>query len=95
MTGTYRDVRLSFWSLYDRKTLAHNQHEFRYLISELQYAEFPEKSKNADFRIFDQKQKIAYLKLSPMNVKVFIVIFEFPGCITFDFCKKMSMRDSS
>ena len=54
MTGTYRDVRLSFWSLHDRKTLAHNQHEFRYLISELQYAEFPEKSKNVDFRIFDQ-----------------------------------------
>ena len=34
MTGTYRDVRLSFCSLYDRKTLAHNQHALRHLISE-------------------------------------------------------------
>ena len=87
MRGTHRCFKPSFWSLCDSKTLADSQHGQAYLVSELLYVELAEILEKLDFQRFGKKQKIANIKRSGINVKVFTSIFEFPGCISFDFCK--------
>ena len=73
----------------------HNQQEGGHARGELQHAEISEICETPDFRIFGEKPKIANLKLSRINVNVFTALFEFPGCISFDSCKKMTMRGTS